>query len=149
MTTHDRALLRAQLERDEGLRLTPYVDTVGKVTIGIGRNLDDTGISPLEARFLLENDIDRAVRDLAAAFPWFATLDPVRQAVLVNMCVNMGIGNETRGLRSFRHTLAAIARGDYDDAAQRMLASKWRRQVGKRAERLAQQMATGQWGDDD
>jgi lysozyme len=148
MTAEARSRLRAQLMTDEGLRLKPYVDTVGKMTIGVGRNLTDVGLSQVEALYLLENDIDRAIRDLVAVFPWFVSLDPVRQTVLINMAFNMGLGSPTRGLRSFVRTLAAIERGDYEAAAAGMRASKWARQVKYRAERLATMMETGRWLDE-
>lgn len=145
MTNDARARLRDQLITDEGLRLKPYLDTVGKMTIGVGRNLDDVGISKMEALYLLENDISRTIRELAAVFEWFPLLDPVRQTVIVNMAFNMGIGTTTRGLRSFRNTLANIAVGQYAEAAAGMRASKWAKQVGHRAERLATMMETGEW----
>ena len=50
-------LLHDELVRDEGVRLKPYRDTVGKLTIGTGRNLDDMGISEVENAMLLDNDI--------------------------------------------------------------------------------------------
>lgn len=140
MTNRDR--LRDQLVRHEALRLRPYVDTVGKLTIGVGRNLDDTGITPDEAMYLLSGDIDRATRGLVARYPnWFPALDPVRQAVLVNMAFNLG----QAGLASFTHTLASIARGEYVQAASQILESKWARQVGARARELSAQMRTGEW----
>lgn len=145
MTTDARAKLRTQLERDEGVRLKPYTDTVGKLTIGAGRNLTDVGISRVEAAYLLENDIDRAIRDLVGAFDWFPLLDPVRQCVLIALVFNMGLGNSKRGLLSFRHTLTSIRAGRYAEAARNLLKSKWRQQVGKRAERLAKQLESGEW----
>jgi lysozyme len=148
VTNEARARLRAQLVVDEGLRLKPYTDTVGKLTIGVGRNLDDVGITKIEAMYLLENDINRAIRDLVAVFDWFPLLDPVRQCVLINMAFNMGIGTDKRGLRSFRNTLAAIARGDYAAAAVGMRKSKWAMQVGHRAERLAKMIETGRFPDE-
>lgn len=148
MTTDARARLRTQLLRDEGLRLKPYVDTVGKVTVGVGRNLTDRGITQTEALYLLENDISRCIRELVEAFPWFVGLDPVRQTVLANMCFNMGIGNTRHGLRSFVNTLNDIQHGRYAEAADKMRLSKWARQVGLRATRLARQMETGVWGEE-
>lgn len=62
MTFRDDIIL--DLKLDEGLRLKPYRDTVGKLTIGIGRNLDDVGISEAEAEYLLSNDLDRTISDL-------------------------------------------------------------------------------------
>lgn len=146
MTADARARLRTQLLRDEGLRLKPYVDTVGKVTVGVGRNLTDRGITQTEALYLLENDISRCIRELVEAFPWFVGLDPVRQAALVNLNFNMGLGNTKRGLRSFVNTLNDIQHGRYAEAAKRIRASKYARQVGLRAQRIASQIETGAWG---
>lgn len=131
--------LLSELERDEGLRLKPYKDTVGKLTIGVGRNLDDVGISEEEARHLLANDVARTVADLDRHLPWWSSLDPVRQRVLVNLCFNIGIGS----LMEFKKTLGAVRRGDYVGAAYGMLASRWASQVGARATRLAHMMSTG------
>ena len=133
------AVLVAELERDEDVRLKPYRDTVGKLTIGVGRNLDDVGISRDESRILLAHDIERTAAELDAHLAWWSGLDPVRQRVLLNMAFNMGIW----GLLTFKDTLAAIQAGNYVAAANGMLRSKWSGQVGDRAQRLAQMMATG------
>ena len=125
----------------EGMRRKPYRCTAGKLTIGVGRNLDDRGISPDEAMYMLANDIKDARRELSAAFPWFDKLDDVRQAVLIDMCVNLGLSR----LQGFRNTLALIGVGKYEAAAQEMLNSKWAEQVGRRAQRLSRMMATGRW----
>lgn len=133
--------LREQLLRDEGCLLKPYRDSVGKLTIGVGRNLDDVGLSLAEAEYLLDNDISRATAAVLARLPWAMHLDEVRRGVLINCCFNMGIG----GLLGFTKMLAAFERGDYDEAARELLASKYATQVGLRAERLATQLVTGAW----
>ena len=125
----------------EGMRRKPYRCTAGKLTIGVGRNLDDRGISPDEAMYMLANDIRDSRRELSAAFPWFDKLDEVRQAVLIDMCVNLGLSR----LQGFRNTMALIGVGKYEAAAQEMLNSKWAEQVGRRAQRLSRMMATGRW----
>jgi len=130
-----------QLVRDEGLRLKPYRDSVGKLTIGVGRNLDDVGVTQAEALALLANDIQNARNHLEQYLPWAGGLDEVREAALVNMCFNMGIG----GLMNFRKFLAALQAGDYKTAAAEMLDSLWAQQVGPRAQRLALQIETGFW----
>lgn len=127
------------LKLHEGVRLKPYTDTVGKLTLGIGRNLDDRGITQEEAEYLLSNDISDVWLQLVSQLPFFSRLDTVRQAVLIDMGFNLG----TSGLMSFRNTLAAVADGRYADAASGMLASKWAEQVGRRAQRLAEMMRTG------
>ena len=131
--------LKEELIRDEGLRLKPYRDTVGKLTIGVGRNLDDVGITKDEAMHLLECDIRRVKDDLDHALSWWRGLDDMRQRVLVNMAFNLGI---TR-LMGFKNTLAAMRAGNYVDAAKGMLDSKWADQVGERATRLAAMMVEG------
>lgn len=138
--------LRSQLIRDEGLRLRPYRDTEGKLTIGVGRNLDDRGVSFAEAELMLDNDIRLAQATVVARIPFAASLSEIRRSVLVNMAFNMGIGEPGKsGLLGFKKFLAAVEREEWEEAAKQMLDSKWRRQVGIRAERLAEQMRTGTW----
>ena len=134
-----RDMIRQSLIRDEGMKLKPYRDSTGVLTIGVGRNLDANGISTGEAYYLLDNDLDHAIKACVAKLPWFVTLDPVRQGVLVQMAFNLGIA----GLLGFKQTLAAVKRGDYATAAAQMLRSKWAKQVKERASRLAKQMETG------
>lgn len=131
--------LTAELIVDEAMKLKPYHCTAGKLTIGVGRNLDDVGISPDEARYLLKNDIQRVCGELDAALPWWGKLSERRQRVLANMAFNLGI----KGLLGFKNTLAAMQQGRYEDAANGMLASLWAKQVGNRAVRLAKMMREG------
>ncbi|HEM7839658.1 TPA: glycoside hydrolase family protein [Burkholderia multivorans] len=138
MTMFDRKQLIVELSRDEGRRLKPYVDTVGKTTIGVGRNLTDVGITDAECDLLLSNDIDRTVAWLDRNLSWWRQLDAVRQRVIVNMAFNMG-----GSLLTFTNTLSAMKRGDYASAADGMLNSLWARQVGARATRLANMMRSG------
>lgn len=130
--------LTDQLVRDEGLRLKPYTDTVGKITIGIGRNLDDVGISESEARYLLKNDITKVVSQLTK-IEWFNGLDEVRQCAIANMAFNLGVG----GLLDFKNMIDCLKCAKYKLAAEHALNSKWARQVGRRANRIAEQLATG------
>lgn len=131
--------LQEQLLLHEGIRLKPYKDTVGKTTIGIGRNLSDKGITKDEAFVLLENDIAEATVDCRRYLEFFDQLDEVRQRVLIDMAFNMGI----HGLLGFKTTLGHVAAGRYEAASLSMLDSKWATQVGRRAHRLSQWMKTG------
>lgn len=145
MSPDARAALRAQLRRHEGTgpqrrgRFLPYTDTVGKLTLGYGRNLEDVGLSQTEADFLLDNDIDERVRALASLFPWFVTLDEVRQRALVDMAF-MGILK----LLGFKKMLNALERGDYETAATEALDSRWAEQVKGRADTVAHMLRTGE-----
>lgn len=133
------AQLERELTADEGKRNRPYLCTAGKTTIGVGRNLDDVGLSDEEIAFLLRNDINHVCADLDRELPWWRQMNDARQRVLANMCFNLGI----RGLLGFKNTLAAMKEGRYKDAAAGMLVSKWAGQVGARAQRLAKMMEVG------
>ena len=128
-----------ELNRDEGLRLLPYRDTVGKLTIGVGRNLDDVGISIAEANNMLLNDINRVLPQLDKSMPWWRDLSEARQRVLCNMAFNLGITK----LLKFTKTLKMMQDGNYKQASEAMRQSLWYRQVGVRAERLAVMMDNG------
>lgn len=132
--------LRAMLIRQEGLRLKPYRDSVGKLTIGVGRNLDDDGIEESEAYVMLDNDIIKHTID-AQKLPVFVNLDPVRQDVLIDMCFNLGLPR----LQGFQKMLAALALGDWQEASNQMLDSKWALEVGNRAQELAAMIRTGSY----
>lgn len=149
------SLIEKQLILHEGLRLRPYKDTLGKLTIGIGRNLTDRGISEEEAKEMLHRDILGAVADLDRELPWWRSVSgmapksfdffpSVRQRVLIDLCFNMGIGGPHGGLLSFVVTLGHMARGEFEKAADGLASSKWAAQVGPaRADRLVAMMRTG------
>lgn len=124
------------LIKHEGLKLKAYKCPAGKTTVGVGRNLDDNGITRDEALYMLQNDIEKFDHDLRLAFRWYANLSGPRQAVLISMAFNMGMG----GLFEFKKMIASIEAGDYTQAANHMMNSKWASQVKRRASELAQMM---------
>ncbi len=137
--------LRQDLIYSEGLRLKAYRDTVGKLTIGVGHNLDDQGITEDEAIYLLNNDIIDVVRELHK-IPGYEKIDgnDVRERVISEMVFNLGVN----GVLKFRHMWKAIQKEDWESAANHMLQSRWAEQVGKRAVRLANRMRTGEENED-
>ena len=130
--------LRIMLERHEGNRPFPYVDTAGKVTIGIGHNLTDDGITPDQATMFYDSDLDAVIRDLQS-FPWWDSLSDERQQAIADMRFNLG----RDGFREFRKMIHALAIGDFQSAALEMRQSRWAIQVGNRAEELAQMVEHG------
>lgn len=136
----NRTKLMQMLEKHEGCELSPYRDTRGKLTIGIGRNLDDRGISRGEAVMMLSNDLIWFEEQCEKHIPWWARLNDTRQRVLADMAFNLGIA----GLLKFKRMFAALEAEDYATAAKEMLDSAWAGQVKGRAMRLARMMATGQ-----
>ena len=117
------------LKRHEGFRNKPYRCTAKKLTIGYGRNLDDIGITEVEAEFLLKVDAVRAVDDAHDIFPKILEYTENRQIALINMTFNLG---KTR-LRKFRKMIDAVNRGDWESAANEAIDSRWYGQVGSRA----------------
>ena len=140
MTSELMTRSKDQLLKHEGLRLKPYRCSAGKLTIGVGRNLEDRGITKDEALMMLDNDIRQCEEQLISRIgSVYKGLDEVRKSVLINMCFNLGIG----GLLEFKNTLAFISSEDWERAANNMLVSKWAKQVGRRAIELAEMMRKG------
>ena len=115
-----------------------YQDTEGVNTIGYGINVDQ-GLSEEEAEVLLTMRLDQAHDELLDAFPWFENLSRNRQDALINMVFNLGL---TR-LLYFDKMLTAIREGKWQKAHDEALDSRWARQVGQRAQELADQLLNG------
>jgi lysozyme len=145
--------LKARVSEHEAERLFVYDDATGKPivkgsvvqghpTIGIGRNLAGRGITKAESAAFFDRDIAETIDEVRAAFPWTMRLNPARFSVVVEMNFQIGLA----GLKKFVNTLRDMRNGDYDDAADGMLASKWARiDSPARAQRLARVMRTGEW----
>ena len=136
--------LEQQLRRDEGEKLYAYKDSLGYMTIGVGRLIDlakGGGITAEESAYLLANDIRDHTEGVLRLIPWSKSLDPVRFSVLVNMSFQLGLAT----LLSFKNTLSFIQSGEYESAGANMVLSKWHEQTPARCERLARQMTTGVW----
>jgi lysozyme len=148
MTPEQIAKLRSDLTRDEELRLKPYRDTVGKLSIGIGRNLDDKGISEAEAEFMLGNDITEHLALLDKYLPWWTMLDEARQLALANLAFNLGVGPSVEQplgkLLTFHDTLKALQNREYDVVANHLSVTLWAKQVGERATRIIAAMRNGE-----
>lgn len=132
--------LKDQLLRYEGLSLKPYICTQGKLTIGIGRNLEDKGLSLDEVDYLLNNDIKSVIAQVSTHIRVFESLSETRKIILLDMAFNLG----TTGLCKFKKMLRALEAGNYSLAAAEMLDSRWAEQVGVRAHELAQKMVLGE-----
>ena len=130
------------IERHEGRRLKPYQCPGGKITIGVGRNLEDKGLSDAEVEILLANDIAEAESDLLRVFGVsFAGFSKVRQAALTSMRFQLGPG----GFRSFRRMVGAVRMGQWHRAADEMRDSLWHQQTPNRVNELAGMLEIDEW----
>lgn len=145
MTTEN---LPHDLLRDESSKLTAYPDplTGGHPwTIGVGHTGLDVheGLvwSDDQVMAALAHDIAVAVHGLeeSSIAPWWGSLSDLRQDCLVNMAFNLGV----HGLLGFNTFLGLLKAGDYKGAAEDLRGTRWHRQVGDRAKRIANQIETG------
>lgn len=138
--------LLTMLKRHEGVETHAYECSEGKITVGVGRNIDQAGgmgLSDDEIDYLLQNDIERVIKELSSEYPWFSDLDDVRKDAMVDISFNLG---QTR-LRLFKRALAAMETGDYKEAATEFLDSRWAKQVGSRALELTDMISSGEYAD--
>jgi lysozyme len=138
MTPEARTKLKHLLVQHEEYRQFVYTDLIGHLTIGIGRNLTDRGISTNEALQLLDDDILYFTSKLSHLLPEFNNLSDNRKIVLIDMCFNLGV-NE---FFQFTKMLEAIKDCNYEKASDEILQSKATSQNVERYEQLAHIMRT-------
>ena len=131
------------LKRHEGVRSHVYLCSAGYETIGVGRNIAESGLGLTEDEidFLLINDITRVKQELTDTYFWFPALNDARQDAIVDICFNLGL---TR-LRGFVNALEAMSREQFDIAADEFMDSRWSQQVGNRAVEVTEMIRTGEY----
>jgi lysozyme len=130
--------LTAQLTKHEGFKTFPYTDTVGKLTIGIGHNLTDRGLTKSQIVAIFKDDVSEVTQFLDLKLPWWKSLDDVRARVLADMTFNL-MGK----ILDFKGMLGAIQKSDWEDAAKHLENSLFYKQVGIRGKNLAHMLRTG------
>ena len=130
-----------QLKRHEGVRTHVYLCPAGFETIGVGRNISESGLGLTEdeIEYLLINDIKRCNQELTNNFKWYLELNRARQYAMVNLCFNLGLPT----LFKFKNALKSMEAGLFDEAADHFLDSRWARQVGDRAIEITSTIRTG------
>ena len=162
MMKYSREDFIKKLIAHEGLRLQVYQDSLGIDTIGIGRNLEDrgitkeelntmdipnmdviyeVGINEVDAVYLANNDVQIVEEELVRAHPCVDKLDSVRQLVLMDMAFNMGVPRLCKFLKMWN----AVHNEDFSTAAKEMLDSRWANQVKSRSVKLANAMHNGEF----
>ncbi len=134
----DKRRLFEQLRFHEGVESKPYKCSAGYLTIGVGRNIEERGLSEDEIDFLLDNDIEIVMKEVLVKFDWFKNLSEVRKRVVADMIFNLGLPRFSQ----FKNMIKAIEDEDWTEASEQMMDSKWADQVGSRAQRLRVMMET-------
>ena len=127
------------LKAEEGFRARGYRCSAGHLTIGYGRNIDESGlgVTEQEASYLLKNDVVRTVEELQRRYIWFDSIPKKQREVLVELCFQLGLSR----LSQFKKMLQNFEEGNYYAAADELLDSKFaREQVPARADRLANKL---------
>lgn len=145
------------LIKHEGLKLKVYRCTAEKLTIGVGRNIEDNkfsreeigvlfpgenldqktaelrvvknGINRLQSMYLLDNDLNAVVKDLRIIFREFDEYPENVKLALASMRFNLG----PAGFRKFKRMIANVKAGEYKVAADEITSSKYAKQVPNRA----------------
>lgn len=145
--------LEQMIERHEGRMLSPYRCPAGKLSIGMGHNIDAKGLpayiqSHLDiyheitdgmADDLLRKDIADAEKDCRRLFRDFDSFTIPRHNALVDFVFNVGLGTA----RKFKKAIAAVNRNDWATAALEMKDSRWYRQVGARSIEICDMVREG------
>lgn len=131
--------LRKQITKHEGIEYKLYRCTSDKLTIGVGRNIEDRGISHDTAMQMLDEDIDICINELQQTVSYWDDLPERVQEALINLCFNMGI----KRLMAFKKTFGYLREGMFDKAADELLDSRYANQVGQRAIDVAHMIREG------
>jgi lysozyme len=150
MSPEESIKLVDMLKRHEGFRPILYKCPAGYNTIGYGHNCDahfdvekysNITITQTEAENLLLRDLNAASLDCIKFVRSFDCLSTPHQAVLLDMCYNLGIGK----LLEFKKMLHAFILGDNKAAAREMFHSKWASQVSSRCTELLFMALAEEW----
>ena len=138
--------LRLEIEADEGCKYEIYLDHLGLPTCGIGHLIVEgdeeygqevgTEVSKERVAELFESDVQVTLDECERLYSGFSELPEEVQHILANMMFNMGRPR----LSGFKKFNAAIAAGEWEEAAEEMIDSRWYRQVQNRADRLVTRM---------
>jgi len=134
----DTTKLAKQLIVHEGLSLKIYTDTAGKVSVGVGHNLTDKGLTQSQVMSILQTDISDTLNLLQAHFPWFGVLDDVRQRAIADLTFDL-----MEKMLEFKKMIAAIQMQDWAGAHDELLNSAFAHEAPNRAKDLSIMLLTG------
>ena len=141
------------LRQEEGIRYTPYLDSLGYPSVGVGFKLGPKGAPLSHYTFTLSDNtvnawlgdnVDAVTASMAKNSEIASAMkhcNQPRQDILTSMAYQMGVD----GLGGFHHMLSAVVAEDWEEAVTQMLDSTWANQTPERAQRHADVIRSGQW----
>lgn len=129
----DIAKVKKRLIQEEGKKHFPYTCSANRLSIGVGRNIQDRGISDVTIDQMLDEDIDICVGELRQNISWFDNAPSGIQDVLIDLAFNMGVPK----LMTFVKTLELLRTSQYDKAADELLRSRYAATLPERSGRNA------------
>ena len=121
----------------EGLKTRPYKDSLGLWTVGVGHLIGDGKTLPPEwnreftkeeVMTLFDKDYEHH-KKLAEKLPGYSLANEKGRAALIDLTFNMGPGWAS----TFKLGVQALLKGDFKEAANQFIDSKWFKQVKGRA----------------
>lgn len=115
----------------EGKKTHPYKCSAGQITIGIGRNLTDNGLSEDEIEYLFEHDMMRVEAEAISEFGdkrWESFSLKVK-LVILDMLFNMGLSR----FKTFKKMIKALKQFNWREASEELRNSRYFRQNTSRA----------------
>ncbi|KAK3597186.1 hypothetical protein CHS0354_003684 [Potamilus streckersoni] len=138
--------LRLELTNDEGYKVKIYVNKKGNLTFGIGHKITrkdpefgkplGTKVSKKRIEEAFKADVKAAIESCCKLFKNIPNLPKEVQLILFNMRFNLGHS----GLEGFKNFRKAVNGRNWVEAANKMVKSKWYKQVPNRAKRLEERM---------
>ena len=139
---------KKMIMRHEGVKTTPYKDSLGLWTVGVGHLIGDGHTLPPdwnrtfsmdEVMSLFDKDFE-AHKKAAMQIPNFDKLNPQGQGALIDITYNMG----AVWWHKWKQFTAFMQSFNIEGAVQSLVDSKWYTQVGKRAQEVVNLLATNE-----
>ena len=134
--------VKERIKKHEGFVNKIYLDSLGKATIGYGHLItpNDNFEEGVEySKELLDEVFNRdfliAKRDADELLQDISIVENAH-GIIIEMVFQLG----KTGVSKFKKMFTALSVGDYNEAANQMLDSQWRKQTPKRCEELAEQI---------
>ena len=134
--------VKERIKKHEGFVNKIYLDSLGKATIGYGHLItpNDNFEEGVEySKELLNEVFNRdfliAKRDADELLQDISIVENAH-GIIIEMVFQLG----KTGVSKFKKMFTALSVEDYNEAANQMLDSQWRKQTPKRCEELAEQM---------